>query len=355
MIRDLSIYKSSALLVPTLGVAIALCSVGCAKHVDGNKGEPVRDGDAAIAVTVTDASVKKVTLDTDTGPLLFETPVLAVSLKFENLGEADHFYQPRHADDKAVNIQEPLLFVRSGEDAKLTTNITSVRLGGGLMPEQQGAGVKIKPGSSLSDVYLFTVPAEEKLSLVLTVPPSMHGGEKMLHINIPYTKNELPEEPVGAIKDEIELDGIKITVSGAETTWVPLKHERDGKGFSSDPVFKVSYTVENAGEGDLRCSPNHANSGTAVLSPSLKEVGGQSTYRRIRFGSSTEVPGQIEGDVTVGAAKSQEDFALFERPPKGVDKVMFIFPGALCGVSGIARVEIPYKYESPERPKEISN
>jgi len=337
---------------PAILLSLVIVAAGCSKEVVGNKGEPVRDGEAPLAVTVQDASLRRITLETETGPLIFDTPVLALTVKFENVGETEQFYQPRHTTDKAVDIQEPLLFVKGAEGQPPTVNITSVRLNGGLLPEQQAQGVKIKPGSSITDTYLFTAPAEEKVAFVFTVPPQLHGGKKKLVINIPYERNDVPEDPVGKLGEAVEIEGLKLTVTGAETAWVELSHESKGKGYSGEPVYKVNYTLENAGEGEVRCSPNHGNSGSAVLAPSLKEVGGQSLYSRVRFGGSTTVVGQVQGDVAIGAGKKISDFAVFDRPPAGVKNVMFVFPGALCGTRGIARVQVPYKHDSPPKPKE---
>lgn len=341
---------SLSLSYPAILLGLVIVAAGCSKEVIGNKGEAVRDGDAPIAVTVQDASLRRITLETETGPLIFDTPVLAITVKLDNVGEIEHFYQPYHTTDKAAESQEPLLFVKPAEGQQ-AVNITSVRLNGGLLPEQQGQGLKIKPGSGITDTYLFTAPAEEKVDLVLSIPPAIHGGKKRLSINIPYQRNEVPPDTIGKIGEAVEVEGFKVTVNKAETTWLELDHESKGKGYSSEAVFKVAYTLENTSEGELSCLPNHNSSGSAVLAPSLKEKGGLSVYSRVRFGGSTTVVGQVSGEQKIAAGKSASDFAVFERPPAGVKSVLFVFPGAVCGGKGVARVEIPYKNESPPRPK----
>lgn len=340
--------------------AAMLCAVGlmmmsgCSKVVEGNQGEPVRDGDAPVQVTVTGAALRRVTLETPDGPKTFPTPVLAVSVKFENVGAAPHFYQPHHTTDKAAMIQEPLLFVDPGEGQRPQVNISSVRLDGGLLPDQQAQGQNIEAGKSLTDVFIFQAPAEESASFVLTIPSALHGGKKTLQIRVPYQKNEVPTDAPTPQGEAVELGTVKVSVTQAEVAWVELSDKSKGKGYSSEPLLKVTYKVEPLGEGGARCTPNHTLGGSKVLAPSLFEGGGgRASYPRVRFGGTRTVKGQADGELEVKSGGAT-DFALFERPPKGVSSVIFTFPGALCGGEGVARIEVPYTYADPEKPKDLT-
>lgn len=340
-----------------LGVLVCLvlaCAMGCQKEVMGTQGEAVQEKGAPIAVTLEKYSLERVEVEGPNGPLIYDKPVLVVDLKFENTGSADFFYQPTHNTDKASNQQAPLLFVDPGPEGELTQNIPGIFLEEGLLAGQQSAGVKIEPGGSLTDRYLFTPPEQDNLEMALTVPASLHGGKKPFRIKLSYTKPNAPERPVHKQGDAIAMGEAVLTVTGAEVLYVPLNDSSsNSKGFSKDPVVKVSYKIENKGKEDLVYNPNHKGTGE-ILAPSLVEAGGSGRYMRVRFGADRDARGQILGNQKVAAGASVTDFAVFERPPEGVSSVRLLMPGKVLGQEGLARVDVPYTWSDPKKPAELT-
>jgi hypothetical protein len=305
-------------------------------------------------VTLEKYALERVEVEGANGPLIYDKPVLVVDLKFENTGGADFFYQPTHNTDKASNQQAPLLFVDPGPEKPLTQNIPGIFLEKGLLPGQQSAGVKIEPGGALTDRYLFTPPEQENMEMVLTVPASLHGGKMPFRIKLSYTQPDAPESPVHKQGDAITMGDAVLTVTGAEVLYVPLNDSSsNSKGFSKDPVVKVSYKIENKGEQDIVYNPNHKGSGE-ILAPSLGESEGSGRYMRVRFGADRDATGQTTGNQKIKAGASLSDFAVFERPPEGVKSVRLLMPGKVLGQEGLARVDIPYTWANPDKPAALT-
>jgi hypothetical protein len=322
----------------------------CQKPATGNLGEAVQEKDAPVAVTVVEYTLERVEIEGQNGPLVFPEPVLAIKLKLENKGAGPVPYQPNHTADKATNLQSPLLFVDPGPKNPPSHNITGVYLEEGrLSGQKESKLLQIAPGDSVEDVYLFQPPAEENVELVLTIPPSMHGGKLFMHIKISYTRPNAPAIVTYEPGTDITVGTSTVRVSPGVVQFVALKDSNQGEGFSKDAVFKVPFTIKNGGEGPVQYDPGHTQVGDA-LGVSLMEVGGAGRFLRVRFGGDREVVGQVRSATTIEPGKSLTDFAIFERPAKQAKTVRVRIPARLFGGEGLIRVDMPYTYADPPKP-----
>jgi len=320
----------------------------CKKETLGEQGSPVQEKGAAVAVTVNGFTAERLELEGPQGPLIYADPVLALKVTFENKGEAPFLYKPTHADAKTTNLEAPILFKDPGPEGELRSNIEGVFLQDQFVPGQQSKEVEMKPGEVIEDLYLFKMPEEESLALVLTVPPVLHGGKGVLKIKVAYKKEAVPPVVVSEMGKAVKLGNATVTVDSAQVTYIELM-ENKKKGFSKEPVFKVSYTIKNDGGEPLNYEPLHQQSGS-VLAVALHEDEGSGRYMRVRFSADRDVVGQTARRGTIAAGEKLEDFAIFERPPEGVTAVRLLFPGKLLGQTGLMRVRIPYKNEKPKNP-----
>lgn len=341
---------SSHAIKATLAALMLLSLVACKKEVVGTLGEPLQEKGAPVAVTLEGYTLERVETEGAKGPLVYKKPVLVLDLKFENKGGSPFFYQPTHSSDKASNLQAPLLFVDPGAEGELTQNIPGVFLEEGLLRGQKEGGTQIAAGEAIVDRYIFSPPEQTDLDMVLTIPASLHGGKGQIKVKLSYAKPELPAVQSKKPGDAIKMGDVTVTVLKSGVEYVKLKDTNAGDGFSKDPVYKVSYKIENNGASEVTYKPSHGASGE-VLAPSLSN--GSARYMRVRFGADREVAGQVNGSKGIAAGKSLTDVAIFERPPKGVNKVQLMLPGKLFGQKGMARVDIPYAHTDPAKPAEL--
>jgi hypothetical protein len=333
--------------------AALLLATGCQKETVGTPGSPLQEEGAPVSVTMTGYALQRVEVEGEKGPLIYDKPVLVLDLSFENKGATPFFYQPTHTTDKASDSQAPLLFVDPGPKGELKQNIPGVFLEQGLLDGQQSSGVQIQPGESAKDRYLFVPPEETNMDMVLTIPAALHGGKGVIKVKISYTKPDLPPAKTYKAGEAIKVGDAVLTVKSAKVEFVKLKDTNQGEGFSKDPVVKVSYQVENKGKEPLNYDPGHKQSGEA-LGPTLVQSGGNGRYMRVRFGADRDAVGQVGGRETLAAGKSLEDFAVFERPPQGVDKLLLKVPGRVLGQKGLVTVEVPYSSIDPPKPAELT-
>lgn len=331
---------------------LLLAGAGCKKDVVGAQGAAVQEPGAPVAVTLEGYTIERLELDGASGPLVYKDPVLAVTLKFENKGEKNIFYQPTHSLNKASNLEAPLLFVDPGPEGELRNNISGVFLEEGRLESQQEGNVDLKPGDAVTDTYLFTVPEAEQADLIMTIPPAMHGGKVMLKIKMPYTRAEVPAPKVYGMGEGINVGDTTFTVKSAKVEYVSLKDANAGEGFSKEPVFRVDFEIKNGGKEAMTYEPGHRITGEG-LAMALLQDGGSGRYMRAYFGADRDVEGQTGVRESIDAGATHKDFAIFERPPKGVDALQLQVPGKILGGPGLIRVKIPYKWEDPSKPKEL--
>jgi len=340
--------KRTSLSSGAIFFALLTLLVGCKTETSGELGAPTHEAGAGVSVTVTGLTLERLEIEGKDGPLVYADPVLAIAVSFENKGETNFLYKPTHAMAKTSNLEAPILFKDPGPEAELRASIDGVFLENAFAEGQQAQVVDLKPGDVVKDVYLFKVPEEEKLDLLLTFAPDLHGGKGMLKIKIPYVKPATPAVQINAIGDEVKLGSVVVKVTGAETQYIDLK-ENKTKGFSKEPVFKVSYTLRNDGSEPLNYEPNHIAAGSA-LAASLVDDGKDGRFMRVRFSADRDVVGQTARRQSVAPGATHADFAVFERPPEGVEAVRFTLPGKLFGQPGLLRVRLPYKAETPKNP-----
>ncbi len=342
--------SATTFTVATLVCAMATLAIGCKKETVGALGAPTQEKGAPIAVTLAGFTLERVELEGPDGPLIYGEPVLALSLTFANKGEANFLYKPTHDKAKTTNLEAPILFVDPGPKARPSNPIEAVLIEEGLLAGQQTQNVDLAPGKSVTDIYLFKAPEEGQRALVLTVPPSLHGGSGMMLIKMTYEPTALPEVVVHNIGEAVKVGSATLTVQSAKIEYVKLK-EGAKDGFSKDPVLKITYEIKNDGAESITYDPNHQTAGKA-LAPALHEEGGGGRFMRARFGADRTVVDQTASAVSINAGKSLQDFALFERPPETIKELRLLLPGKIFGQPGLVRVKMPYKYDSPKNPVE---
>lgn len=342
----------SAVAVGLVG-ALALGGSGCKEQPKVSQmGQPVEA--KGVKLSVDGYAIERPELTSEGRIHEYDKPVLAVKVTMTNTGDKPFAYKPTHGLGRRVEATTPLLYYAPPEDKPLPPKkkqvISGVVLEEGSFPAQVQQRTTLEPGQTISDLFLFQVPAEKQADLIFSLPPTMHRGGLPVLFRIPYQYKKPKGPKTYKVGDSVELDGAALTVKSAETTYVKIKHKSEGEGFSSDPLFKVSYTVENTGSEPLTYRPGHrALSGRRVA----QLRGGEETYARMKFSPSTEVVGQVAEETTVEPGDSVEDFGIFERPDEGVESLTFEFPATRVDAKGLVRVEIPYEYTEPELPEEL--
>lgn len=175
----------------------------------------------------------------------------------------------------------------------------------------------------------------------------MHREKLPVLVRIPYAPKEPKGPKINAMGAPIAFDDISLTIDSAKLEYVKIDDSGQGKGFSSEPLLKIAYTIENKSGEEVIYDPAHrALSGPGAM------LFGKSPYKRVRFPATTTVPGQVAGQVKLEPGKSTSDVVLFEVQDDGSEATLE-FPASQFSRSGLARVRIEFDPAKPESPKEL--
>jgi hypothetical protein len=337
--------------VVLLAAALLMAATGCEKPTVTEMNKPATAG--GVQFEVNSYELRYLELADDGKTVEYPEPVLAINVKMTNQGEKALAYTPSHRTQQMTEATTPLLYKDPGAEADLPPaskqTINGVYLEAGKLDEQVTQNKTLNKGESLADVFLFEVPEDKKASLILSLPPSMHAGTLPVLVRIPYQFQQPKGPEVHQLGDAISAGSAEFTVEKASVEYVKTTHTIEGEGYSKNPRLKISYKITNAGEEPLTYAPEHNVDG--VRGAAL--YAGNDSFKRVRLPANAEVEGQLDDGAKIEAGKSVTDFALFERPDKGIDTLVFEYPAARFGGSRLIRVEIPYEYADPELPKEL--
>ncbi|MEZ4460831.1 MAG: hypothetical protein R3E66_14085 [bacterium] len=324
--------------------------LGCDKPLVGAIGKPLTAG--GLEITVSDYDVRYLEINAGDNTYEYPRPVLSIPITLKNVGEGSFIYSPSHNSPQMTESATPLLYLDPGADADLppeTKNlIPGVVLDKGSVEGQLNSATTLAKGESANDILLFEVP-DGAQKLVLSIPPAMNRGKMPVLFRIDYKPVQPKGPKVYNVGDAQVFDGVKFTVTGTSFEYVKTNDSAQGEGFSSDPLFKVSYEVTNDSDATIKLDPGHK----AVGIRGAALYGSDSAYNRVKFAATTRVEGQIDGSASIDPGKSVKDFVLFEAPPKEVTQLSFEYPAALFERTGLARFNVPFEWKDVPRPKEL--
>lgn len=315
-----------------------------------------------VEFTVLGYNVVRPELTSEDGVYEYAKPVLAVTLRATNTGKDSFQYVPDHGGRQMAEASSPLLYYApEGEDAPLPPEeknpLKAVVLKEGTLEGQLTENRQLAPGDSVTDRYLFEVPSEESAKLIFSVPPTMHRGNKPVLHRLSYSKQE-PEGPsIRQLGETISLDGVSFTLESATLEYVELEGGGDDEmGYSTEPLLKVAYSVQNTTDSAIDYRPGHREASgnrPPLLYPGDEE---SETVTRVKFSSDLSPAGQIQGRKTIEPGSTLEDFALYRQPADDVSQLRFEFPGARFERSGLLRYTIPFdKRDVPEPPEKLAD
>lgn len=329
--------------------AVLAGASGCEKPVVATGNTASAGG---IEFSVADYEVRYLEVSDGSNTYEYPQPALVIPVTLKNVGEGDFTYSPTHATQQMSEAQTPLLYVAPGADEDLPpqnkTMINGVFLSKGTVAGQVTKNQTIKKGDSLTDLLLFEVPTDAT-KLILSVPPSLHRGKLPVLFPISFQPREPQGPKMHKVGEAVALGDAAFTVTGTEIAYVKTRDKLAGEGYSSEPLLKIKYKIENNGAAPLAYDPAHR----AVGGRGAALYGKGATFKRVKFAATTSVDGQRDGNTTVAPGDAVEDFVLFDRPPEGTAELSFEYPAALFGASGLARFTLPYEYSDPPLPKEL--
>lgn len=354
MERMVRISPSLSLLGPwMLAAALAVAVAGCQEGPKVNSmTSPAKVGGMNIEVTGYDVRFLEVVDGKRTHE--YEKPVVAMKVELTNTGKDPFRYAPQHGVEQATETNAPLLYYDPGKGEPIPPkNKGSINISGVVLDKGHPAGqidepTQIKPGDSVEDLYLFQKPDKEEASLILSVPPKVHRGDKPVLFRVPYEEKP-PEGPTWHGKGQTaEYDGITFTVTDVDTTYVQINPADAKKAFSADPLLKVTYKIVNDSGETVAYNPgHHAVSGRRGAE---LRAGGES-YARVKFSANVHVVDQVVEANKLKSGESLTDFSIFERPGEEVKVLKFKYPASRFGRTGLVRFNLPYEYEDPEKPE----
>ena len=333
--------------------AFLLGLMACEKPVGVSVGTPAVTGQMQFELG--EYSVEKLELHEGEESYAYDQAVLAIPVTITNQGEKPYTYSPTHNAPQMNEGSTPLLYVDPGAEADLPPSqkqaLQGVLLTKGSFPKQITEPQALGKGESLTDYYLFELPPKGTAGLIFSVPPTWHRGKMPALIRFDYTPKKPKGPNIFAPKETIDFSGVSFTVTDTGTSYIKTNDTSVGEGFSTNPLYKISYTIENNREEAIVYEPNHKAVAGAIGArlSSLKE----GAHKRVQFGPTTSPEGQLSGKTSVEPGKSISDYVLFEQPGKDVATLTLEFPAALFDASGLARVAIDYTHDTPPLPKEL--
>jgi hypothetical protein len=340
-------------------VGLALVLLGCLSLVGCQKGPKVsKVGESAtvggITLDVKNYEVRRLEVVEGDRTYEYDEPVLAFEIAITNEGKKSFMYSPTHGTKQMTEASSPLLYSAPGKNKPLPPSskspIKGVYLEKGHPKNQVTQPTSLKPGETLHDVMLFEVPEAEKADLILSLPPSMHRGNRPVLFRVSYAYESPKGYEVHSVGDAATIDDVSFTVTSAEHAWIETKHPDEGKGFSAEPLFRVQYEITNESDEPIAYTPGH----TAVSGQRTEALyADDRAISRVTFKSSDKIPGWVTSQKTVEPSKTIEDMALFESPGEGIESVRFEYPASRFERPGLIRVDIPYDHQMPDTPKEL--
>ena len=315
---------------------------GCEKPQVTSLGTPATAG--GVTLTVGEYDIRIMELHEGDETFGYPLPMLVIPVTIKNEGPDAFTYVPSHQTQQMSEATTPLLYADPGPEAELPPEskvpINGVFLERGAPNDQVKTATAIPAGESITDLFLFEVPPESTTSLIFSLPPVMHRGKLPVLVRVPYEAKAPTGPKIHEMGAPIAFDGISLTIKSAKLEYVKTK-DNQGDGYSSEPLLRIAYTIENKSEEEVLYDPAHR----ALNSPGAK-LHGRKEYNRVRFPANVEVLGQVEGQVKLEPGGNAEDTVLFE--------VTVEFPASQFGRSGLARVSISFDPKKPDKPAELS-
>lgn len=338
-------------MVACASLLLAL-STGCEQPVVAASGAPAVAG--GVKFELGTYEVRYLELHEGDQSYEYAKPVLIVPITITNEGEGAVSYNPTHDAPQMAETSTPLLYPDPGAEAKLPpaqkTPIQGALISKGKLSKQVRDPVSLAKGDSVTDLYTFELPPEGTSSLIFSVPPAWHRGEAPTLLRLSYQPVKPKGPKVFALGEGAEFSGVTFSVTSVDTLYVKTKDTAQGEGFSTNPLFKVSYKIENGGDDAVSYDPNHR----AVAGASgARLFSGDGPVKRVQFGPTTSADGQLDGKQEIAAGKSVEDYVLFQQPDKDASELTLEFPATLFERVGTARVRIEHEHKTPEKPKEL--
>lgn len=288
----------------------------------------------------------------------YPDPVFVVPLTVANRGEDSIEYRPVHGVGQMSEATTPLLYPAPvvGEDGKVDwatftrRPISGVNIERGRLAGQQRQARTLQPGDEVTDLYLFGLPERTQSSLVFSVPPTMHRGELPVLLQIDY-REPVPQGPkVYAVGEEIDFDGLTFTVTGVSQEFIKVEDTAQGAGYSTEPVIKVAYSIENKTESPVSYDPAHRDV-TGRQGALLQSL--HTKFNRARFPATATPEGQ-KNRVQIAAGETITDYAIFERPDQDVESATFELAASHFGRAGRVRVAFGYEKAEVKQPEEMT-
>ncbi len=330
---------------------VLLLAVACEKPIVAQGNTATVGG---IEFTVAEHEVRYLEVAENDNTYEYPQPAVLIGVTLKNVGEGSFTYSPTHSTQQSSEAQTPMLYhAPTGEDAddlppKSKKLINGVMLSKGSLGGQITKSETIEKGASISDVLLFEVPATGG-PLILSLPPAMHRGKFPVLFKLDFQPTAAKGPKMYAVGEPVAFGTTTFTVVGSEILYLKTRDTLQGEGFSSEPLLKISYEIENNGTAPVSYDPAHRSVGGRGASLYGKDT----TFKRVKFASSTTVDGQRDGTTTIAPGDKLSDFVLFDRPSEGTSELTFEYPAPLFGGSGLARYVLEYEYSNPAPPKEL--
>ena len=303
-----------------------------------------------------DYDVRRLEIHSGKESFEYAVPVMVLPIKVTNADAKAFTYNPAHSAPQMNESATPLVYPDPGGEAELPpaqkTPLRGVTLSQGAFPGQINQPRVLNQGESLTDYYLFELPSQGTSALILSIPPTWHRKKMPALVRFPYAPKQVKGPKVYGLNEPAVFDDkATFTLTGAETAYIKTEDTVQGEGYSTNPLLKLTYTIENTGDQPLEYEPNHrAVAGAVGARLSSQEKG---AHKRVQFSPSTSPVGQLRGETELAPGKTLTDYVLFEQPDEQVTTLSLEFPASLFEAKGVARVAFAYDHVVPPRPAEL--
>ncbi len=282
------------------------------------------------------------------------TKVAIIRLAVTNNGEEATTFYPQHLASAGRMIQlSTLPDPETGERIP----IEAITLPSNIFTTTQIQGdIKVQPGETIIDDYLFKVPVVDAEKLLVLIPGVTIGNAAQVYrYSVANAPEEIVSNDVVAKGKPFAIDGVSVTLKGTSEAYTELVNTNSDAqkklkfpfAYTTEIVLKLDVTITNKSKQDITYDPSHRSNDASGVELINTKTG--RSLKRVKLPAKALAKGQTKDPVTIKPGKSFNDSFLFQRPTTS-GNFMFLLSGHVLNVKGLYRFSFSHKRSEPVKP-----
>ncbi len=274
-------------------------------------------------------------------------PELAMFVSITNKGKKDFIYDPKHGSLVLKNTNYIMVFPDGDLDNPLKVYSS---IGINKPQGQVNKPIPLKSGSSIADIYSYSIPPSKTEYLLIKIPGHLFGGKDFIDARIQFVFQKPSLPPSHEVNEIVDLGLIKLQVVGCKFEKVSYK-QGNKKFTSANPLLIIEVKIINPSDKSIPYNPGHTSDLVNKNRPTLHYSNFKS-IDRFDIKPNSKVDGLVFGSILIKPGSVIVDHFIFNKPENDTKEVFLHIPSALFGGQGIERFKIvlPETSSTEEKP-----